>query len=745
MPARVSQEGRDMTLNRRDFLKVSVASSGGLLLSLSLPGCSSLPSDAVDTDRGWQPDAWLEITGKNEIYFTLARVEMGQGTYTGLTTLIAEELDVHPEAIQPRFAPVASEYRNPLYKLQLTGGSSSVATSWKPLRVAGASARAMLVGAAAKVWKVDSRECSTSDGQVFHPNGSDSLSYGQLVELAARETAPSDPGLKPRSEWKFIGKKSKRLDAEAKSTGQPIYGIDVELDGMVYAVVSRPPRHGGRVRSFDDTAARALPGVLDVFEIDRGVAVVADKYWRARKAQSALTIEWDNTDALAVSTSEVFSGYHEAADDDAGESERSEGDYDEASEQADRVIESSYEQPYLAHATLEPMNATAHYREGVIDIWAPTQAPDLGRIAAARSTDLSPDDVTIHTTFLGGGFGRRLSNDYIEEAAAVAFRIRKPVKLIWSREEDTRHDFYRPAMLHRMKASVRGNQVTGWHHQIVGPQILDWYVRNAAPAQYPWAPKFMYDTLGKVGLMAEGIATPKDHSAIEGAIEYPYAVPSLDIRHTHTDPGVPISWWRSVGFSHNGFAVETFMDELAHSLGKDPYQFRRSLIDHEPRHLAVLDRAVAMAGWDQPVPEGRGRGIALYRSFGTYVAQVVEASIENGEIRVHRVDCAVDCGQVINPGIVRDQIEGGIIFGITAALFGEIDFKQGEVQQSNFHDYRLLRNYELPDIVVDIVDSQEAPTGVGEPGVPPVLPALGNALFALTGKRQRRLPLRAET
>ncbi len=733
-----------MTMNRRDFLKVSAAGSGGLLVSLSLPGCSGFQTDESDDEGSWKPDAWLELTSDNKIHFTLARVEMGQGTYTGLTTLIAEELEVKPEVITPGFAPVASEYRNPLYNLQLTGGSTSLATSWEPLRVAGASARIMLVKAAARVWKVSPDQCSVSDRKVVHPDGKTRLSYGDLVTLAARETAPDEPALKSPDQWKYIGKNKGRLDAKAKSTGQPIYGIDVELDDMVYAVVTRPPRHGGRVRSFDRSKALAMTGVIDVFEIDRGVAVVADKYWRARKAQNALSVEWDFSDAVAVSTDDVFAGYQEAADNDAGESERSEGDFESASLSADRMIEASYEQPYLAHATLEPMNATAHYREGAIDIWAPTQAPDLGRIAAARSTDLSPSDVTIHTTFLGGGFGRRLTNDYIEEAAAVAYKVRKPVKLIWSREEDTRHDFYRPAMLHRMSATIKGSDVTGWHHQIVGPQILDWYVRNAAPAQYPWAPKFMYNSLGKVGIMAEGLATPKDHSAIEGAIEYPYAVPNLDIRHTHTDPGVPISWWRSVGFSHNGFAVETFMDELAHELGKNAYEFRRELIRHEPRHLEVLDRVVAMSGWSEPVSAGRARGIALFRSFGTYVAQVVEASIEQGEIKVHRVDCAVDCGQVVNPAIVRDQIEGGIVFGITAALFGEIDLENGEVQQSNFHDYLLLRNYQLPDIRVEIVENDAAPTGVGEPGVPPVIPALGNALFALTGKRQRRLPLRAE-
>lgn len=731
-------------INRREFLKVSAGASGSLVVAMTLPGCAGVQTGYEAETGEWRPDAWLELTESGEIYFTLARVEMGQGTYTGLTTLVAEELEVAPEQITPRFAPVAPEYRNPLYKLQLTGGSTSVATSWEPLRLAGAEARQMLVMAAARVWNVEAGECKAREGRVVHPNGIDSLAYGKLVKLAATEVVRGDIALKPRSEWKYIGKQQARLDALAKSTGTAVYGIDVELPDMVYAVVSRSPRYGGRVRAFNADAVIAMPGVLDVFEIDRGVAVVADKYWRARKAQNALAIDWDFGNALSLSNEQVFASYRSAADDDPGESERSEGSFENAIESADRVLEAEYAQPYLAHATLEPMNATAWYRDGRIEVWAPTQAPDLGRIAAARVTDLSPDEVTIHTTFLGGGFGRRLTQDYIEEVAAVAYRTGRPVKLIWSREEDTRHDVYRPAMLHRLKASFSGDRLSGWHHQIVGPQILDWYVRNAAPAQYPWAPKFMYNTLGKVGLMAEGIATPKDHSAIEGAIEYPYAVTNIDIRHTHTDPGVPISWWRSVGYSHNGFAVETFMDELAHEAGEDPYRFRRRLVASEPRHLAVLDRAAELAAWDQPSPEGRARGIALVRSFGTYVAQVVEAGIENGVIRVYKVFCAVDCGEVINPRIVVDQVEGGILFGLTAALYGEITFANGEVQQSNFHNYPLMRQYERPEVVVDIVASNASPTGVGEPGVPPVLPALGNALFALTGKRQRTLPLKAD-
>lgn len=733
-----------MTMNRRAFLKAGAGASGGLMLSLSLPGCAGVQTGYESETGEWKPDAWLELTRDDEIYFTLARVEMGQGTYTGLTTLIAEELEVAPAAITPRFAPAAPEYRNPLYKLQLTGGSTSIATSWEPLRTAGASAREMLKLAAARIWKVEADGCTVRDGHVVHPNGIDSLRYGQLVELASKEVIRGEVSLKPRSEWKLIGKQDNRLDARAKSTGTAEYGIDVELPGQVYGVVTRSPRYGGRVRTFNGDEVRAMPGVVDVFEIERGVAVVADKYWRARKAQAALSVSWDFSDALSLSTSDVFDGYRKAADEDSGESERSEGDFDDAAEAASTVLSAEYAQPYLAHATLEPMNATAWYQGDRAEVWAPTQAPDLGQIAVARVTDLSPGDVTIHTTFLGGGFGRRLTQDFIEEAAAVSFKIGKPVKVIWSREEDTRHDLFRPAMLHRMKASLADGELTGWHHQIVGPQILDWYVRNAAPAQYPWAPKFLYSSLGSAGVLFEGIATPKDMSAIEGAIEYPYGVGNIDIRHTHTDPGVPVTWWRSVGFSHNGFAVETFMDELAHEAGEDPYQFRRKLLADEPRHREVLDRAARLAGWGEPLAEGRGRGIALFRSFGTYVAQVVEAGIEHGEIRVYRVACAVDCGQVVNPRIVEDQIEGGILFGLTAALYGEITLEQGEVQQSNFHDYRLMRQYERPEVTVEIVDSEAAPTGVGEPGVPPVIPALGNALFALTGQRQRSLPLTAD-
>lgn len=414
-----------MSLNRRDFLKVGAGTSGSLMLSLSLSGCAGIATGYKPETGEWKPDAWLELTDSGDIYFTLARVEMGQGTYTGLTTLIAEELDVAPESITPRFAPVAREYQNPLYKLQATGGSTSLATSWEPLRVAGASARQLLVDAAAEVWRVHASDCSASNGQVIHPNGFDAIPYAQLVELASRGSLSNDVTLKPRSQWKYIGKQNGRLDALAKSTGTAVYGIDVELPDMAYGVVTRSPRYGGKVRSFNGEEVKAMAGVLDVFEIDRGVAVVASRYWSARKAQKALKVDWDFSEALSVSSAEVFDSYRQAADRDPGDSERTEGDFAEQVERGASVLEAEYAQPYLAHSTMEPMNATAWCREDRAEIWAPTQAPDLARIAVARVTDLSPGDVTIHTTFLGGGFGRRLCQDFVEEAAAVSWRSQR--------------------------------------------------------------------------------------------------------------------------------------------------------------------------------------------------------------------------------------------------------------------------------------------------------------------------------
>lgn len=733
-----------MSVSRRDLFRIGAAGSGALVLSMTLPGCASRQGRAPTHEGGWAPNAWLELGPDGDVVFTLDRVEMGQGTYTGIPTLVAEELDVPPERIDVRFAPVGADYINPQYQLQVTGGSTSLRTSWSRIRTGAAKVRQVLLNSAAEVWQVEADELSTRDGVVRHPDGNQTLPYGELVSLAARQPLPDEVTLTKPGDFRYIGRHDRRLDARAKVTGEARFGIDVEREGLVYAVVTRPPRHGSRFVSVDDTQARDMPGVIDVVTIERGVAVVAEHYWQARQAQKKLDIRWDDTDAVRKDHEAVYREYRRAADDSSGDTERSEGDAMGRLDAAGDRVEAEYEAPFLAHATMEPQNATAEVTDTGMEVWAPTQGPDMARIAAARVSRFSPDEITVHTTFLGGGFGRRLTQEYVEEVAAIADRVERPVKLVWSREEDIRHDMYRPAMLHRFRASLDGGRIQAWDHQITGPLIFDWFARNAAAAQYPWAPKFLYDTMASMGRMTEDtFLTPKDHSAIEGAVEYPYGVPDIMVRHTHADAGIPVSYWRSVGHSHNGFAVETFMDELAHEAGEDPVEFRLRHLDDKPRHRRVLELAAEKADWSGSLPEGRARGVALHRSFGTYVAQVVEASIENQRIRVHRVVCATDCGQIVNPDVVRMQMEGGIIFGLTAALYGWIDWEDGQLQQSNFHDYTLMRHDETPRIDVILVDSDEGPQGVGEPGTPPAIPALGNALFALTGERQRRTPFQA--
>lgn len=729
--------------SRRQFIKASVTATGSFILAVNLPGCATFKGKGVSKDQGWVANAWLEISKESDIIFTLDRVEMGQGTTTGLTTLLAEELEVEPANILINYAPVENVYRNPDYGLQMTGGSNSISSSWVQIREAGAIARSMLVEAAADVFGVPAVQCIAKNGHVLLQGKDESLSYGELAALAASKSVPTTPTLKKASEFRYIGKQNARLDIAGKVNGRTAYGIDTEVDGMAYAVLSRCPVSGGKVKSFNAEKALESRGVVAIYEIYNGIAVVAEQYWQARKAQNLLDIVWDEGVLATLSSDEMFSTFKKAALDDDGEYARDEGDFDEAWHQAARTIEVEYQTPFLAHATLEPMNCVVEVTDQAARVWAPTQAPDLARIAVARVTDLSPDDISVTVTDIGGGFGRRLTQDFIEEAAAVAYQAKRPIKLIWSREEDTQHDRYRPATYHKLKATLsQSGKVTGWDHQIVAPNLLDWYVHDAAPAQYPWAPKFMYGVLGSVGLAMQGIAVPNDETAIEGAVSVPYNIANLQVRHTHADIGVPVSFWRSVGHSQNAFYVESFIDELAHETAADPYQFRRSLLQNHPRHQKVLDLVAERAGWNMALPEGRHRGIAVHESFRSYVAQVVELSIENDDIKVHRVVCVVDCGIVVNPDIVKAQMEGGIIFALTAALYGEISLKNGRVEQSNFDDYALLRMHETPKIEVHLVDSNESPSGVGEPGVPPLAPALGNAVFAATGKRLRSLPLR---
>lgn len=740
----VSVKASQKGLSRRDFIKVSALSGGGLMLSGYLSGCSNkLVADPGSGVLSWKADAWLKVFSDGQVEFTLDRVEMGQGTYTGITTLLAEEMDVSPESIRVVFAPAATEYRNPDYGLQLTGGSNSISSSWQPIRETGASVRYLMKKAAARVWNIDISQCDTDTGRVIRRGTNEDISYQKLLTLAVKESLPWEIPLKDPSQFKYIGKTSKRLDSPLKSTGKAEFGIDVKVDGMAFASVVRCPVIGGTVKSFDSTLALQQPGVIKVVQIESGIAVVANSFWRAKKATEHLNVVWDEGKNASLSTEDVFRLYREAADQDEGESRRDKGDF-QALKQAGsgHTVTAEYEAPFLAHATMEPQNCVAKVTADRCDIWAPTQAPDVAQVAVAKVTDLSLDQVNIHTTFIGGGFGRRLTQDFVAEAAEISAKTGLPIKLVWTRDEDTQHDLYRPASFHRLAAVLSDQgELKGWQHQMVCPKILSWYVWDAAPAQFPWAPKFMYTTLAETGLAGEGVIAPEDHSPFEGAESFPYQLPNIDVRYTHADAGVPVSYWRSVGHSQNAFVVEGFMNELAHKAGKDPYQFRRDLLKDQPRALNVLDKVVERSGWkDQPVA-GLHRGLAVHKSFGSWVAQVVEVKVQGSQYHVEKVYCAVDCGLVVNPEIVTAQMESGVIFALTAAKYGRIDIENGRVKQTNFHDYQILRMNETPDIEVEIVPSAEAPTGVGEPGVPPLAPALADALYRATGQRIRHLPL----
>lgn len=729
---------------RRNLIKASGTAAGGFMLAASLAGCGALVSRDIQESGDWQANAWLTLGADGSVTFTLDRVEMGQGTYTGLTTLLAEELEVRPDQIEIIFAGADTVYRNPDYGLQLTGGSNSISTSWMPLREMGATARQMLMTAAAEVFQVPQGYLHASDGKVVHSASGKSIRYGDLLTLATEQAVPDEVSLKTPEQYKYIGKQSARLDSLQKVTGKADYGIDSVRAGMKHAVISRSPYIGGALVAHNAEQVRQMKGVQAVLEVTSGLAIVADSYWLARKAQQALKLEWQRASDGPGNSADIMALYRKQAKKDDGDEIRDQGDFEAASSQAARVLESEFELPFLAHATMEPMNCVADVQKDRADIWTSTQAPDLAQVVVAKVTDLSLDDVFIHNQFIGGGFGRRLSQDFVGEAAEISYKSGVPIKLVWSREEDTQNDFYRPASFHRLAAAIdKEGKVSGWDHQIVCPKIMDWYIWDAAPAMFPWAPKFMYSMLGKAGLMTEGTPmTPPDRSPYEGAEDLPYAFPSLRVRHTKADAGVPVSFWRSVGHSHNAFVTESFVDEIAHELGQDAYQYRRMLLANSPRLLAVLDAVAKKGQWGRPMEEGVFQGIAAHKSFGSYVAELVELRISGSDIEVLKVVCAIDCGTVINPDIVKMQMESCIVFGLTAALYGEISISEDQIEQSNFHDYQMLRMNQMPDIETLIIESSEAPTGVGEPGLPPLAPAMAGALFAATGKRHRKMPFR---
>lgn len=724
---------------RRDFLKSLGIAGTGLLLPVSLSGCSTSPRQP-SAPHPWALDAWLHITPGNDIIFYLGRVEMGQGTLTGLTTLIAEELNTDPHLIQVKTAPVHPDFTNPAYGLQLTGGSTSIVTSFDPLSHTAAQAREMLRAAAALRFQIAPDQIEVKDGHLEY-NGA-SIPFGQFAEAASQLSRP-DVRLKKPDRYRFIGKPGTRLDAPMKARGTARFGIDTQWPGLAVAALKRCPVNGGTLKSWQANGADQMPRVKKVVAIPTGVAVLADSFWHAQKALEKISVDWELPPLARHSSPDIKAEFARLAQEKTGRCARSDGDASEAIANATHRHRATYTAPYLAHATMEPQNCTVRLTDDQCDIWVPTQAPDVCAAIAEEISGLKRSQIHIHTTLIGGGFGRRLNVDYVLEAVHIAKASGLPVKLVFSREDDIRHDFYRPAVHTEMAAGLDASgRITGWQHKNVCPAILANTAREMAPAMMPaWLPDGLVRFNANLGGRLYGTLLA-DAPSSEGAIEYDYDVDNVDVRIINTEPGLRTGFWRSVGHSFNGFMIESFMDELAHQASQDPVQFRLAHLKNNPRMAGVLQLAAEKGRWGQPSVPGARQGIAVHPSFGSYVAELVEASIEGGKIRVHKVVVAVDCGRIVNPDVVVMQMESGVIFGLTAALHGEITLKNGAVQQSGFGDYPLMRLPESPRIEVHLVNSTEKPGGVGEPGVPPAAPALANALFALTGQRQRDLPLR---
>src|SRR6266702_2466260 len=698
-------------ISRRTFLQTSAAAGGGLLLGFTLP---PLPRTDPLT-----PNAFIRVDRDGRVTLIMHKVEMGQGTYTSMPMLLAEELEVDLRQVQLEHAPPDdARYAEPLFGVQETGGSTSVRGNWEPLRRAGAAARSLLVSAAARTWKVDPSSCRAERGAVIHTPTGRTLTYGALVDTAATLPVPRDVPLKGPKDWKLIGTPAKRLDAPDKVNGTAQFGIDVRLPGMKVATVAACPVFGGRLASVDDTKARAIAGVRQVVRLEDAVAVVADHMWAAKQGLAALDIRWDEGPNAKLSSAEIVRQL-QAASEKSGVVARADGDVARAMAGAAQKIEAVYELPFLAHATMEPVNCTVHVRPDGCDIWVGTQVPTFTQTAAAKSTGLPRSKVRVHNHLLGGGFGRRLEVDFILRAVEIAKQGAGPVKVVWTREEDIQHDMYRPYYYDRIAAGLdEQGMPIAWTHRVTGSSIMGRVVNQLFPKNL----RVMRAAgLHQLMAMVKGL----DVDAVEGAAEPPYAFPSIRVEYVRQEPpGIPTAFWRGVGPTHSIFVVESFIDELAAAAQRDPFEYRRALLRQSPRAKAVLELAAERAGWGRPLPPGSGRGIALLHAFGSYVAQVAEVAVsKQGEVRVPRVVCAM---------------ESGIIFGITAALFGEITIQDGRVEQHNFNDYRMLRIHEAPAIDVHLVQSTEAPGGVGEPGTSTVMPAVANAVFAATGKRIRK-------
>lgn len=754
------------TVRRRSWLLSGAGLAGALVVGWGLlPPRSRLGSASLLTaGEGVALNGWLRIAADGGVQLAMARSEMGQGVHTALAMIVAEELDVPLASVrlieaghdslygnvalflgslplQPEDSEPGAETRTVragrwvVSKLarelgvNATGGSTSIADLWDPLRWAAATARGQLLGAASLQWRQPVDELKVVAGVVMHPASGERAHYGSLAPAAAR-TPPGDVQSKPRERWTLIGTAAPRIDSAAKSDGSARFGIDVRLPGMLYAVLRHAPALGGSPGAVDDRAALALPGVERVVRLGSyagstpALAVVGRSTWQAKRGADALRVEWQDRPAGALDSRAILASLEASARSEGGLAFHSQGDARSVLAQAPRVVEAVYRAPYLAHATMEPINATAQVRDGRVEVWAPTQVPGMARALAARVAGVRDEDVTVHVTYLGGGFGRRLDIDFIGQSVRVAMETQgAPVQLLWPREEDLTHDFYRPAGVAVLRAALGADG---------RPEALT--ATSAGDAITPrWMERGLPALSGPIDL--------PDKTASEGLFDLPYAIAHQRIAHVATRHGVPVGYWRSVGHSHNAFFGEGFIDELAHAARQDPVAYRLSMLGAMPRHAAVLKLAAEKAGWGGALPAGHACGVALHESFDSIVAQVAQVSIENGRPRVHRVVCTIDCGTVVNPGIVVQQMESGIVFGLTAALHGRIDIEDGVVRQRNFPDYRLLTLAETPRIETHILRSERHPGGVGEPGTPPIAPAVANALFVLTGQRLRELPL----
>lgn len=722
--------------SRRKFLKTTGVAGGGLVIGFSLSGCGSSPLPVAPLAEGFTANAFIQVKPDNTVVFYCPRDEMGQGVSTGLATLVGEELDVAPWDMNIAWAGVHSDYANPDFGVQGTGGSTSLKAHFKQLRQVGANVRATLLEAAAGQLEVPLHELSTDAGHVVH-NGT-RYPYGTFVETAALLVPPEETPLKADADLRYIGHDFPRIDAMEKSTGIAEFGIDVDLPGLHHAVVSRSPVAGGRVKSYDDKAARAIPGVFDVVPVGSGIAVVAEKYWVASKGAKALQIEWALPELATVSTEQVRADYARALSEE-GQRTAEEGDLETGFEQADEVLEREYWAPYLAHAPMEPMNAVVRIQGDRADVWTGCQGIVAAQGLVARFADLDVEQVHAHNTYLGGGFGRRATLTHVIEATQVAVATGKPIKVVWSREDDIKSGIYRPASLMKIRAGVNSQgDITAWHAKRAGGNITPETLRNMMPALFPGLGEGVIDWMvGLADSTFDGWVV--DHSSIEGLYE-DYDLPNRAVEHVTRDHGLPLTFWRSVGHSYTAFAKEAMIDELAVAAGMDPVAFRLQNTRNTPRLNNVI-RLAGEAMRDMQTEPGRHLGFAAHSSFNTDVAEVAEVSVTDGVIKVHKVVCVVDCGLAVNPDVVRAQMEGSVMYGLTAALHGNLDLKDGAIQQSNFHDYPILRMHEAPEVEVIIVDSKADPTGVGEPGLPPVAPAVANAVFAATGQRLRSLPL----